>query len=76
MLRVGEVPGVVVPCGDQFLGLEFPARALRLEEPDGALAADAVADDADEGLFGERNAHGGQGGGEAGVAGGGGGEVG
>ena len=76
MLGIGEVPRVVVPGGDQLLRLELSIRALRVEKPDYALAADAVADDANEWLLGQRDADCGQGGGKAGIAGGGGGKVG
>jgi hypothetical protein len=65
-----------MPSFDECLGLEIAAMALWLKEPDGALAANAVADDSDEWLFCERNAHGSQCGGKAGVAGGSGGYVG
>ena len=52
MLRVGVVPSIIVPCFDEFLGLETIVRALRLEKPNSALAADAIADNADEWFFG------------------------
>ena len=50
----------------------FPQATLRLEKPDHPLAADAVADHADEGFFGQGDADSGKGGGEGRVAGGGG----
>lgn len=65
MLRIGEVPGVIVPCLDEFLGLETIVRALRIEKPNSALTTDAVADNSDEWFLGERYANCRQCGGEA-----------
>ena len=70
MLRVGQVPGLVIPRGDEVLGLELPVRALGFEEPDNSLAPDTVADNANERLFGEGDAHRSQRSREAGIAGG------
>jgi hypothetical protein len=68
MLRIGKMPGIIMPRGDQLLGLILTIGALRFEEPNGSLAANAIADDANEGAFCEWNANSGEGGGQAGVA--------
>ena len=57
MFRVGEVPGVIVPRFDEFLGLETVVRALRIKEPNGALATDAIADNSDEWFVGKWDAN-------------------
>ncbi len=68
MFGIGEMPGIIVPRGDQFLGLILTIGAVGLEEPNGSLAAYAIADYANEGAFCERNANCGESGGQAGVA--------
>ena len=42
MLRIGNVPAVVVPGFDEFLGLVGSIGALRFEEPDETFAPDAI----------------------------------